>query len=159
MEGRLAKRLLQARFNLLKCLLESAAARDSRPQVRAKSVKALGEVVKVDARLLSMQQVAMCLRTAMHVRTLRQRPPVTSINFWSDRYHCYIHVFVACMTLYCLCKTMQRLSRVLFTASSVAMQMHCIGLVDRRFNLHCKLQTVHDSCPFNALHALSLPLW
>ena len=67
LEDRLGKRLLPIRFNLLKYLLDSASSKDSGPQARAKSVKALGEIVGVDARLLSMQQVAMCLRTAMHV--------------------------------------------------------------------------------------------
>ena len=67
MEQRLENHILQARYKLLKCLLESAALRDISPQVRAKSVKALGEVVKADARLLSMQQVGNCLRTALHV--------------------------------------------------------------------------------------------
>lgn len=66
-EERLEKRLLVSRFSLLKLLLDCASSKESGPQVRAKSVKALGEVVRVDARLLSMQQVAVTLRTAMHV--------------------------------------------------------------------------------------------
>lgn len=67
LEQRLEKRILPTRFKLLKCLLESSASKDCGLQVRAKSVRALGEVVKADSRLLSMQQVARCLRTALHV--------------------------------------------------------------------------------------------
>ena len=74
LEDRLAKRLLPIRFNLLKYLLDSASSKDSGPQVRAKSVKALGELVRVDARLLSMHQVAQCLRTAMHVSCCHLSP-------------------------------------------------------------------------------------
>ena len=66
-EQRLQRRLLQSRFSLLKLLLDAASSKDSGPQVRAKCVKAVGEVVRVDARLLWMAQVKVCLCTAMQV--------------------------------------------------------------------------------------------
>lgn len=64
------KNFKRLRVQNLKWLQTCIEARDSGPQIRAKSVRALSMFIQADARLLASKEVAACFETALKVSSI-----------------------------------------------------------------------------------------